>query len=131
MKLVMLLLSCLCSGITFNMNQRLKFDNSIWMDSNQQYKFDWSIDRAQKVIRVAITVKTTGWVGFGFSKGHKMDTTRADVALGWINLNGEVTFKVSECFSFFIKLNPQNCFRLTFTTKDIVFTDPCCQNNRM
>eukprot|EP00795_Rhopilema_esculentum_P009065 gene9065-16713_t len=78
------------------MNQRSKFDNSIWMDSNQQYRFDWSIDRAQKVIRIAVTVKTTGWIGLGVSNGHHMGTTRADVAFGWINLNGEVALK--DCY---------------------------------
>ena len=61
------------------------------------YTLYWNFTVPDETIRFAVNVATDGWVGLGISPNGGM--TNSDVAVGWVNDNGEAFFHVRPyCF---------------------------------
>lgn len=59
-----------------------------------KYQLEWLVDWNQKRVKFNVTVKTTGYVGFGLiRRAGKM--TGADIVIGGVYPNGRSYFSVS------------------------------------
>ena len=67
--------------------------HTIDLQSGHRYILHWTVDRGKKFITFEVSVKTTGWVGFGISPFGGM--TKADIAIGWVR-DGKVWFQVND-----------------------------------
>lgn len=66
----------------------------VTLDPNGKYLLEWLVDWNQKRITFNVTVKTTGYVGFGLiRRAGKM--TGADIVIGGVYPNGRSYFSVS------------------------------------
>ena len=72
-----------------------EFDHFAWLDESEQFGLYWSVQRADKSIHFAAAVKTTGWIGFGISKGLSGKMPETDIAIGWVTSNGQGYLEVS------------------------------------
>lgn len=61
------------------------YHDQLYLDSKQKYHLDWNIDWHQKMLFFKITVRTNGWVGFGFSKNGLMED--ADMVIAGVGPN--------------------------------------------
>ena len=77
-------------------NLEAEYDHSAWLEPNEIYKLHWSVNHADKSIKFAAEVKTTGWIGFGISKGLTGNMIGADIAIGWVDSAGKGFVKVGE-----------------------------------
>src|SRR3954470_23559268 len=62
--------------------------NTQTLDGNGMYNMSWGITGDK--LEVKVVVKTTGWIGFGFSPNGGMPGS--DVVMGWINPDGIKSF---------------------------------------
>ena len=90
MTVVIILLSLLFPFIScsFDVNN-YQFNAVLAEDAYWLY---WNFSNANEVIKFAVKVKTTGWIGFGLSPNGQM--TDSDVVIGWINEYSEIVFHV-------------------------------------
>ena len=56
------------------------------------YMLYWRMSPGNQELEVVVCVRTTGWIGFGFSPDGRM--TDSDVVLGWIRQNGRPAYQV-------------------------------------
>ena len=75
-------------------NLEAEYDHSAWLEPNEIYKLHWSVNHADKSIKFAAEVKTTGWIGFGISKGLTGKMLGADIVIGWVDSAGKGFLKV-------------------------------------
>lgn len=79
-------------GTTYNyLGEKYRF--SRMLDDMGQYWLYWSFDTELDVIKFAVNVSTTGWVGFGLSPNGQMP--QSDVVIGWVEDDDTVKFHVS------------------------------------
>ncbi|XP_070564615.1 DBH-like monooxygenase protein 1 homolog [Ptychodera flava] len=64
------------------------YTHNVVLDSNENYHVYWKFD--DEKITFEVHVRTTGWVGFGFSPNGGMPGS--DMVVGWVLDNGEVKF---------------------------------------
>ena len=57
------------------------------------FKFFYTYDRTNQMLKMAVKVLSLGWVGIGFSRNQFM--TDSDVAIGWVNNSGQGFLQVS------------------------------------
>ena len=57
------------------------------------FKFFYTYDRDNQMLRMAVKVLSLGWVGIGFSRNAFMTDT--DVAIGWVDSSGAGYLQVS------------------------------------
>ena len=57
------------------------------------FKFFYTYDRENQMLRMAVKVLSLGWVGIGFSRNAFMTDT--DVAIGWVDSSGNGYLQVS------------------------------------
>jgi len=57
---------------------------------DEKYLFEWKKDDINEELTVRITVRTKGWVGFGFSSYGKFESS--DMVIGWITPEGKTQF---------------------------------------
>ena len=72
-----------------------EFDHFAWLDESEHFGLYWSVQRADKSIHFAAAVKTTGWIGFGISKGLSGKMPEADIVIGWVASDGQGYLEVS------------------------------------
>ena len=72
-----------------NLHDKYRF--SRMLDSVGQYWLYWSFQEDN--ISFAVSVQTTGWVGFGLSPNGQMP--QSDVVIGWVDAQGQSQFQVS------------------------------------
>ena len=72
-----------------------EYDHSAFLDVNEAFKLYWSVKDADKSIHCAVEVKTTGWVGFGISKGLSGTMKDSDIVMGWVDSKGKSHIMVS------------------------------------
>ena len=72
-----------------------QYDHSAFLDATEKYQFYWNVNQSVKKISFAVKVKTTGWVGFGFSKGLAGKMEGADMVVGWVTVDGKAHSSVS------------------------------------
>jgi len=70
------------------------------------YLVHWTVDYASKEISFNLTVKTTGWVGFGIGVGFNT-MLGGDVVTGWVD---DVTRQVYVSHTFIWPLVPSLVF---------------------
>ena len=75
-------------------NLEAEYDHSAWLEPNEIYKLHWSVNHTDKSIKFAAEVKTTGWIGFGRSKGLTGKMAGADIVIGWVDSAGKGFLKV-------------------------------------
>ena len=52
----------------------------------EPFKFFYTYDRENQMLKMAVKVLSLGWVGIGFSRNQFMPDT--DVAIGWVDDSG-------------------------------------------
>ena len=57
------------------------------------FKFFYTYDRDNQLLKMAVKVLSLGWVGIGFSRNQFMPDT--DVAIGWVDDSGRGFLQVS------------------------------------
>ena len=62
------------------------------------FKFFYTYDRDNQLLKMAVKVLSLGWVGIGFSRNQFMPDT--DVAIGWVDDLGRGFLQVGSCESF-------------------------------
>ena len=72
-----------------------EYNHSAFLDATEKYQFFWTVDKSAKKISFAVEVKTSGWVGFGFSAGLAGKMEGADMVVGWISADGKAHSSVS------------------------------------
>eukprot|EP00112_Aurelia_sp_Birch-Aquarium-sp1_P005363 Seg1607.2 transcript_id=Seg1607.2/GoldUCD/mRNA.D3Y31 product="DBH-like monooxygenase protein 1" protein_id=Seg1607.2/GoldUCD/D3Y31 len=70
-------------------NLSSKYDHAAYLDVNENFKVYWSVKDVDKAVHFAVEVKTTGWVGFGISKGLAGNMKGADMCVGWVDKSGK------------------------------------------
>ena len=61
------------------------------------FKFFYTYDRDNQLLKMAVKVLSLGWVGIGFSRNQFMPDT--DVAIGWVDDSGRGFLQVGSCES--------------------------------
>ena len=67
------------------------------LDQNDNYLMYWSINETSQMIHFAVSVKTLGWVGLGFSP-YTGRMPGSDIVIGWVDGQGphlEVSIRIS------------------------------------
>jgi hypothetical protein len=70
-----------------------KYNNSTILDDKDSVKLSWTYEGGQDVLFMALEVKATGWVGFGFAR-RIFEMQGYDVIIGKVE-NGKGTLTVS------------------------------------
>lgn len=80
-----------------SINAELKddYDHFAYLDVEEKYKLFWSVKHADQSIHFAAQVNTTGWVGFGISKGLAGNMVGADLVIGGVDDSRKGYLKVS------------------------------------
>ena len=60
--------------------------------SGDCYTMFYSYDADMSILRIAVLVQTTGWIGLGVSPNGQMPGS--DVVMGWVNNSGQVFLQV-------------------------------------
>ena len=58
------------------------------------FKFFYTYDRDNQMLKMAVKVLSLGWVGIGFSRNSIMPDS--DVAIGWVDESGNGFLQVSQ-----------------------------------
>ena len=84
---VLLLLIAVCSFALHGEELRERYDFELNLEFQQPgaapFKFFYTYDRDNQMLKMAVEVLNLGWVGIGFSSNQLMPDT--DVAIGWVN----------------------------------------------
>ena len=56
------------------------------------YKMFYSYDTESSILRIAVLVQTTGWIGLGISPNGQMPGS--DVVMGWVDRSGQALLQV-------------------------------------
>ena len=75
-------------------NLSTKYDHAAYLDATEKFKLYWSVKDVDKAIHFAVEVNTTGWVGFGISKGLAGNMKGADMCVGWVDKSGKAHIEV-------------------------------------
>ena len=62
------------------------------LDNEGRYKMFYSYDTELSILRIAVLVQTTGWIGLGISPNGQMPGS--DVVMGWVDRNGQEFLQV-------------------------------------
>ena len=82
-----------CVGVS--LDDQYPFSTVLRTDANGDplYTLHWNFSVADETITFGVNVSTNGWVGLGISPTGGM--INSDVAIGWVNDEGQVFFHVS------------------------------------
>ena len=69
-----------------------QYTYNIQLDANGHYRMFYSYDEDLNILRIAVLVETTGWIGLGISPNGQMPSS--DVVMGWVDQNGEPFLQV-------------------------------------
>ncbi len=111
--------------IVLNVNAQAYTESTYFVNkaelSGANYKLDWNFTAMDIILRV--TVRTTGWIGFGLSPNG--DMSNSDVILAW-TINGSVQFRdahtVDSVTQPIVYHSVQNWQRLYYSLKNGVTT---------
>ena len=65
---------------------------NVQLDNEGRYTMFYSYDADLSILRIAVLVQTTGWIGLGVSPNGQMPGS--DVLMGWVDSNGEAFLQV-------------------------------------
>ena len=93
---VLLLFGAVCSFALHDIPDR--YDFQLNLEFQQQgaatFKFFYTYDKDNQILKMAVKVLSLGWVGIGFSRDQFMPDT--DIAIGWVNSSGTAFLQVSK-----------------------------------
>ena len=69
-----------------------QYTYKIQLDANGHYRMFYSYDEDLSILRIAVLVETTGWIGLGISPNGQMPSS--DVVMGWVDQNGTAFLQV-------------------------------------
>ena len=69
-----------------------QYTYNVQLDSEGRYTMFYSYDTELSILRIAVLVQTTGWIGLGISPNGQMPGS--DVVMGWVDGNGEAFLQV-------------------------------------
>ena len=69
-----------------------QYTYNVQLDNEGRYTMFYSYDTNLGIIRIAVLVQTTGWIGLGISPNGQMPGS--DVVMGWVDRNGEAFLQV-------------------------------------
>eukprot|EP00795_Rhopilema_esculentum_P009584 gene9584-17340_t len=84
-----LIFTCLVKGNLIKWN----YWNTLSLDHNKKYELSWKVNKARTSINLRVKVQTTGWIGFGISKGLSGKIADGDLAIGWVDSHGRAFLK--------------------------------------
>ena len=70
-----------------------QYSHGVQLDSKGDYTMFYSFDADLSILRIAVLVQTTGWVGLGISPNGQMPGS--DIVIGWVDNNGAPFLQVS------------------------------------
>ena len=93
--LVSFLLGLLRCCVSVGLEDEYPFSSVLRTDANGDpvYTLHWNFSVADEMIMFGVSVSTNGWVGLGISPTGGM--INSDVAIGWVNDEGEAFFHAS------------------------------------
>ena len=76
-------------------SQRLsrQYTYNVQLDNEGRYTMFYSYNRKLSLLRIAVLVQTTGWIGLGISPNGQMPGS--DVVMGWVDNNGQAFLQVT------------------------------------
>ena len=76
-----------------------QYTYSVRLDTTGHYTMFYSYDEASSVLRIAVRVQTTGWIGLGISPNGQMPGS--DVVMGWVDQSGKAFLQVTNYCCYF------------------------------
>ena len=65
---------------------------NVQLDNEGRYTMFYSYDATLSILRIAVLVETTGWIGLGISPNGQMPGS--DVVMGWVDSSGVAFLQV-------------------------------------
>ena len=76
-----------------------QYTYSVQLDIEGHYTMFYSYDEDSSILRIAVLVQTTGWIGLGISPNGQMPGS--DVVIGWVDQSGKAFLQVANnCCNF-------------------------------
>ena len=70
-----------------------QYTYNVQLDNEGRYTMFYSYDTELSILRIAVLVETTGWIGLGISPNGQMPGS--DVVMGWVDRSGEAFLQVT------------------------------------
>ena len=70
-----------------------QYTYNVQLDSEGRYTMFYSYDEDSSILRIAVLVQTTGWIGLGISPNGQMPGS--DVVMGWVDGSGRGFLQVA------------------------------------
>ena len=92
---VLLSFGVACSFALHDIPDRYDFELNLefQQEGAATFKFFYTYDRDNQMLKMAVKVLSLGWVGIGFSRNQFMPDS--DVAIGWVDGSGKGFLQVS------------------------------------
>ena len=69
-----------------------QYTYNVQLDNEGRYTMFYSYDTESSILRIAVLVQTTGWIGLGISPNGQMPGS--DVVMGWVDSSGQSFLQV-------------------------------------
>ena len=73
-----------------------QYTYNVQLDSEGRYTMFYSYDEDLRILRIAVLVQTTGWIGLGISPNGQMPGS--DVVMGWVDGSGRGFLQVTKLY---------------------------------
>ena len=70
-----------------------QYTYNVQLDNEGRYTMFYSYDTELSILRIAVLVQTTGWIGLGISPNGQMPGS--DVVMGWVDGSGQTFLQVT------------------------------------
>ena len=70
-----------------------QYTYNVQLDNEGRYTMFYSYDTELSILRIAVLVQTTGWIGLGISPNGQMPGS--DVVMGWVDRSGQAFLQVT------------------------------------
>ena len=82
-----------------------QYTYNVQLDNEGHYAMFYSYDTELSILRIAVLVETTGWIGLGISPNGQMPGS--DVVMGWVDRSGEAflqvhNYTIASSFQFYL-----------------------------
>ena len=74
-----------------------QYTYNVQLDNEGHYTMFYTYDADLSILRIAVLVQTTGWIGLGISPNGQMPGS--DVVMGWVDNNGQAFLQVTKITS--------------------------------
>ena len=74
-----------------------QYTYNVQLDNEGHYTMFYSYDTELSILRIAVLVETTGWIGLGISPNGQMPGS--DVVMGWVDRSGQAFLQVISSLS--------------------------------